>query len=234
MESFIVNPFCVSALPEAVRLGFLRKVFGIMLSQLLLLFGVMCATKFSGLGAMIINVGNAWVPILLTQLPFPLLLCIYAARKRHPWNLILFTLFTISFGVTLGTTCAYINSYIFIMSTAGSILSVAAAFALTFWKGPNDLSFRTGLLFSVATAVIAGGLTKVIFPSTTAHMPVGAALVSFFFSCWIMWDIQAIQIDLTADEYIVAAVDLYLDIINMFMWLMICMLYCLEAMAMSG
>ena len=39
---------------------------------------------------------------------------------------------------------------------------------------------------------------------------------------------QGLQIDLTADEYIIGAVDLYLDILNMFLWLIICCLHCFE------
>ena len=48
------------------------------------------------------------------------------------------------------------------------------------------------------------------------------------FGSWICWDIKALQIDLTADEYIIGAVDLYLDILNMFLWLIICCLHCLR------
>ena len=51
-------------------------------------------------------------------------------------------------------------------------------------------------------------------------------LVIIFFSLWILFDVQAIQIDLSPDEYIIATVDLYLDIINLFLWLVICMVYC--------
>ena len=48
------------------------------------------------------------------------------------------------------------------------------------------------------------------------------------FGTWLMWDIIAIQIDLTPDEYIIGALDLYLDIVNLILWLLIGCLYCME------
>ena len=63
-------------------------------------------------------------------------------------------------------------------------------------------------------------------PFMTYFWPGFASMV---FGYWIMWDVIAIQIDLTPDEYIIGAVDLYLDIINLILWLLICCFYCLEA-----
>ena len=55
-----------------------------------------------------------------------------------------------------------------------------------------------------------------------------STIISLIFGSWICWDLKAIQIDLTADEYIIAAVDVYLDILNMFLWALICCLHCFE------
>ena len=67
-----------------------------------------------------------------------------------------------------------------------------------------------------------------IYPLEPWGNHIWPAFISLIFGSWICWDLKAIQIDLTADEYIIGAVDLYLDILNMFLWALICCLHCFE------
>ena len=54
-----------------------------------------------------------------------------------------------------------------------------------------------------------------IYPEEPWGNHIWRAFISLIFGSWICWDLKALQIDLTADEYIIGAVDLYLDILNM-------------------
>jgi hypothetical protein len=50
LQDYVINPFCVAGMPEEIRLGFLKKVFGIMAVQQFFLFLTISLVKFTGFG----------------------------------------------------------------------------------------------------------------------------------------------------------------------------------------
>ena len=47
---FFINPFCVAAMPEEIRTGFVRKVFGIITVQMVILLSTIMILKYTPLG----------------------------------------------------------------------------------------------------------------------------------------------------------------------------------------
>ena len=73
----------------------------------------------------------------------------------------------------------------------------------TFWK-----TFGVIMGCSFVTSIVSG----IFFQAKYWHSHIWPGFATMIFGTWLMWDIIAIQIDLTPDEYIIGALDLYLDI----------------------
>ena len=112
-DDFIINPYCVASMPEPIRKAFVLKVCGIVLSQMLLMITVICIIKYSGLGAEIIKGYNMW-SLLTTFIPLIFLAILMGVRKSHPWNLFVFSLFTLSWAYSLGIACVWLENRLFI------------------------------------------------------------------------------------------------------------------------
>ena len=91
-------------------------------------------------------------------------------------------------------------------------------------------TFGLILAMGVVTSIVSGNF----FQAKYWHSHVWPGFATMLFGTWIIWDIIAIQIDLTPDEYIIGALDLYLDIVNLILWLLIGCLYCMEVVLKFG
>ena len=69
----------------------------------------------------------------------------------------------------------------------------------------------------ICDSIVSG----IFFQAKYWHSHIWPGFATMIFGTWLMWDIIAIQIDLTPDEYIIGALDLYLDIVNLILWLLI-------------
>ena len=213
-DDFIINPYCVASMPEPIRKAFVIKVCGIVLSQMLLMVTVICIIKYSGLGAEIIKGYNLW-SLLTTFIPLIFLAILMGVRKKHPWNLLVFSLFTLSWAYSLGIACVWLENRLFISVmglTAMNTLGIMGFARFVSYDRFNccNCSMVVGFL-SFITIFISYG----IYPEEPWGNHIWPAFISLIFGSWICWDLKALQIDLTADEYIIGAVDLYLDILNM-------------------
>ena len=261
-EDFVINPYCVASMPEDIRKGFLRKVFGIVTSQLLIMLTVMLiftkvlvargssvvavapnATLFResegalGMGSnktvyeyqplgKWISLESAWVGlavILYPALAGGLLMCF---RRRHPLNLYLFSNFSVSFGFGLGMICVWMRSDIFVFSTAVTAAFTILLSILVLYVPARKLNLCNLSLFNLILGVSTMLACQYGVKDANWMGSAFSGLTTVFFTCWVIFDVQAMQIDLTADEYITAAIDLYLDIVNLLLWLLICLMYC--------
>lgn len=221
-----VNPFCVLALPEDIRRGFVRKVFGIVAAQLALTFGIISLIRFApGAGAWVLD--RPVLAVLALLLTIPLLSVLYAVRKRHPWNLVVFSLMTMCFGYGFGALCVILATDFFVMTTLAVASSAALCAAVSYFVHPSHMSIKHmgPLALACVTGVsVAGKL--VLGDRFSWAATVSSSFIAALFACWLVWDVGAIQVDLSADEYITGAADLYLDIISMMIWLIVCCFYC--------
>merc|ERR1719421_2575597 len=59
---------------------------------------------------------EVWLSLTCLFLPMFIMCLLYGVRKKHPVNLVVFTVFTVSFGACLGILTAYLESDIFIVA----------------------------------------------------------------------------------------------------------------------
>lgn len=212
------NPFA----EKQVRKGFVKKVLGIVLIQLLFTTIVVCQCLFdSNVKEFIDN--NAWLlpACFLSQVCTILFMCT-PARRQYPLNMFVLGYFTVTTAILVGVT-GY--SY--------DIRSVALAFGMTsvccllvwLWAitTPYDLTQLYSLLVIGLVSLILTSLAlylipfEVIPPFQSAVSGMGCLI----FMLYLAADIQLIMGDkslqISPEDYVLAAINLYLDIINIFL-----------------
>lgn len=226
-DDFIINPYCVASMPEPIRKAFVIKVCGIVLSQMLLMVTVICIIKYSGLGAEIIKGYTMW-SLLTTFIPLFFLAMLMGVRKSHPWNLLVFSLFTLSWAYSLGIACVWLENRLFISVMGLSAMNTLGIMGFARFVSYDKFNCCNCTMVVGFLSFITIFISYGIYPDEPWGNHIWPAFISLIFGSWICWDLKALQIDLTADEYIIGAVDLYLDILNMFLWALICCLHCFE------
>nr|XP_027231734.1 protein lifeguard 2-like [Penaeus vannamei] len=94
---------------KSVRMGFIRKVYTILCTQLLVTFGIIAI--FVGVPAVSdYTYNNLWMLWVAIGLSFALIICFCCSgnlRRKTPWNYIALSVFTICEGFLLGVASAH-------------------------------------------------------------------------------------------------------------------------------
>lgn len=143
-------------------------------------------------------------------------------KDSHPTNLYCLAGFTLSIATSIGTVCAiYYQAGLgfLVFEALGLTAAVTAALTIYTLRSKQDFSFMGAGLGASLWVLILGGLVASLTGSASLHfaMAVGGALI---FSLYIIFDVYMIAQRLSPDEYIMAAIELYLDIANLFLHLL--------------
>ena len=150
---------------------------------------------------------------------FGLLFAAFAYKDAHPTNLYLTFGFTVAMGWGVAVTCARFQAAglgLVVLEAVGLTASVTAALTAYTLKSKEDFSYLGAGLGSALWILILGGLIASLTGLPTMHfaLAVGGAVI---FSLYIVYDVWEISKRLSPDEYITAAISLYLDIVNLFL-----------------
>ncbi|XP_062347979.1 protein lifeguard 4 isoform X2 [Cinclus cinclus] len=197
--------------------AFLRKVYSILSVQVLL------TTVTSALFLYSAGV-QAFVherPALLLISGFGSLGVIVALtfyRHQHPVNLYLLFGFTLLEALTVAITVSFYDVSIVLQAF---ILTTAVFLGLTAYtlQSKRDFSKFGAGLFACLWILILSGFLRLFFYSETTEL-VFAAAGALLFCGFIIYDTHLLMHKLSPEEYIVAAINLYLDIINLFLHLL--------------
>ncbi|XP_074557875.1 BI1-like protein [Curcuma longa] len=200
-----------------LRWGFVRKVYGILATQILLTTAVSAATVLhppinSALSA------SPGLALALAILPLVLLLPLYHYRQKHPLNLAFLGLFTVCLSLSIGVACANTEGKIVLEALILTSAVVSSLTGYTFWasrKG-KDFSYIGPFLFSGLVILLVTSTIQIFFPLGTTSSAVIGGFGALVFSGFIIYDTEDLIKRYTYDEYIWASVNLYLDILNLF------------------
>jgi FtsH-binding integral membrane protein len=206
---------------QSIRVGFIRKVYSILCVQLLLTAGVCDA----------IYVSPAETRNLLVSLPvivpavvsvFVLIPIIFWFRHSHPLNLLLLAVWTGSLSLILGVGVSYYDSASIFTALA---LTVAATLSLTVYA---FTATSRGAEFDALGPVLSSGLfVLVVFGFITAFFPAArvwqsafSVLGVFVFIGYIVYDTFELIKRYSIDEFVWASLSLYLDVTNLFLYIL--------------
>jgi len=205
---------------KSVRLGFIRKVYGILTFQLLLTV-LIAGTFMKVTSVREFVMGNRWILYSAMIMSFGLLFALMAKKDEHPTNMYLLTAFTAVEAYTIGVVCATFEANgtgTIVIHAAFLTLIVFACLTAFTMQSKIDFSFLGGALFSCLMILLCWSFMGMIFgfPQGFFFSLCGAVL----FSLYIIYDTHMILNRLGPDDYILASIELYLDILNLFLFIL--------------
>jgi len=201
-----------------IRAGFLRKVFGLVGAQLTATVLVASIMMFvQPVRDFALSTPSIMLATFLSSLGFLIACSVY--KDSHPKNLYLLAGFTLSMAYSVGMTCAVYAAHgmgLLVLEAVALTASVTLALTVYTLRSKTDFSYMGAGLGSALWVLILGSLLASLTGASAMHfaLSVGGALV---FALYIVYDVSLIAQRLSPDEYVSAAISLYLDIINLFL-----------------
>eukprot|EP00408_Alexandrium_pacificum_P062535 CAMPEP_0171158212 /NCGR_PEP_ID=MMETSP0790-20130122/2379_1 /TAXON_ID=2925 /ORGANISM="Alexandrium catenella, Strain OF101" /LENGTH=243 /DNA_ID=CAMNT_0011622615 /DNA_START=39 /DNA_END=770 /DNA_ORIENTATION=- len=224
-----VNPHVKDATAE-VRRGFIRKVYGILTAQLLLTALVAVPFQFVGQWWLLSNQWLLYLSVGMTIVTICAMTCCHEAARRYPTNYLLLFVFTAFEGVMVGFLSAQYTwqSVLLAAGVAAAIFLALTAFA---WTSETDFTGMGVYLFAALMTLCLFGLVVAILSACGVYLKWMVMLYDIIgiliFVCYIVFDTQLIlgeygghKLQFGIDDYAFAALNLYMDIIQLFMLLL--------------
>ncbi|KAF8840688.1 UPF0005-domain-containing protein [Paxillus ammoniavirescens] len=199
--------------PE-VRAAFIRKVYTILFCQILatcLVAGILSQST-SAIFWVQQHTWSFYIPLFGTLINLGLL---FWKRHSHPLNLVLLSTFTIMEAFTLGVLTAFFDNII-VLQALLITLGVFLGLTLFTLQSKYDFSGLGPWLFGALVALVMTGLVGVFIPFSQTMDLIYAIGGCLIFSGYIVYDTFIITKRLSPDEYIMGAISLYLDFVNLF------------------
>ncbi|CAH8544362.1 unnamed protein product [Schistosoma rodhaini] len=209
-----------------VRHAFIRKVYLILTAQLLVTSAFVCVFLFSSPVKKWVS-RNSW----FYYLSYATFLCTYIAlvccpsvRRRYPGNVIALSVFTLAFSYMTGTVASFYDTQSVLIAV---IITACLCIAISIFAIQTriDITKCTSLIFVLTIVVMLTGLACVIVfavskPNWILQVVYGG-LAALLFGVYLAFDTQHImggrELELSAEEYIFGALQLYLDVVNLFL-----------------
>ncbi|XP_045584470.2 protein lifeguard 1 isoform X1 [Procambarus clarkii] len=210
---------------KSVRMGFIRKVYLILMAQLAVTFGMVAVFNLSTEVKLYFghNPAYFYVALVGTIVCIIALSCCGNLRRRTPHNFIFLGLFTVFEGFVLGTAAATFTSYEILMAVG---ITLVVVLSLTIFAFQTKFDFTTCRMFVFVSIIVLFmfGLLAMIIRNeilSIVYSCIGALLFSFY----LVFDTQMLvggshKYSISPEEYVFAALTLYLDVINIFMYIL--------------
>lgn len=148
------------------------------------------------------------------------LACYPELARSVPLNFILLAVFTITEGYVLATFTTMFKPMSVLSAAVITTAIVIGLTAYAFYTS-TDFTYGGGMLFMLGMGLIAASLLGIFFESKTYDLIISLGF-ALLFGIYLIYDTQLIiggegrAASYSIDDYVLAAVNLYLDIINMF------------------
>lgn len=214
---------------KAIRQAFISKVYSILTVQLIftsILIGAFVLNHDTKLyfarsqGWMFVGFGIFFVSYLI-------LVCVESARRSTPCNFILLSVLTFGYGLVAAiTSCRYDTKVVMFAFVATGVSCFLIALFAKSTKFDMTNCGTTLCLLGLAHMLIGTIMVLILVPMGYANvasliLSVGGALLA---SLYLIFDLQLIMggrnCELSPEEYILGAVMLYTDIIQIFIYLL--------------
>ncbi|XP_077088648.1 protein lifeguard 1 [Siphateles boraxobius] len=221
------EPFLSSFEDDTIRKAFIRKVFSVVTIQLLVTFTVVCVFTFSKTVKTAVQ-GNIWVYlssyIIFAVVAMCLALCSKFSRT-HPWNLLGLSVVTLSLSYMVGTVASFHNTEAVVIAL-GSTLVISFTIIIFSAQTRLDFTICNGILLILAIDLLMFGFFSIFFYSRVLQILYGC-LGALLYALFLAVDCQLVmgrqKYSLNPEEYVFAALIIYLDIIMIFLYILMIM-----------
>ena len=211
----------------SVRNGFIRKVYGILSIQLIITFGFVLLFQLPSIKkAILSNIQLAGNILIFTSFSFFCLFLILACcrnlSRTVPYNYI----FLLSITLCEAISCAIISScYSFQIVSIALLLTIVTTLTITFYActTKTDFSYSRVILLIAFSQLFMVGLVSVIFQFRILYT-LYTFLSTIMLGFYLVYDTQLIMgkfgYGYSVDDYIFAAMEIYMDIIRLFLMIL--------------
>uniref|UniRef100_A0A0R3S4F0 Protein lifeguard 4 n=1 Tax=Elaeophora elaphi TaxID=1147741 RepID=A0A0R3S4F0_9BILA len=187
----------------AIRLGFLRKVFGILSSQLLITV-VFCTALYITPEVRLFMQHQSWIVLASLIGSFILLFAMFIHARSVPLNYILLVSWTIMQSVTIGVVVCFFDVKIVIEAVGLTALTVISLFVYTL-QSKRDFQSHWAALSSIFMIFLIASFVNLFIQSTLFDFLM-AAFGAALFSIYLVFDIDRIMHHTSPEDYIEACV----------------------------
>ncbi|XP_074841645.1 protein lifeguard 1 isoform X2 [Carettochelys insculpta] len=209
---------------KSIRQAFIRKVFLVLTLQLSVTFAFVAIFTFvKGVrGFVRRNVWTYYISYAVFFISLIVLSCCGDFRRKHPWNLVALSILTVSLSYMVGMIASFYETEAVIMAVGITaavcftvvLFSLQTKYDFTSCRGVLVVCLVVLLIFSILCIFIRNRIMDIVY----------ASLGALLFTCFLAVDTQMIlgnkQLALSPEEYIFAALSLYTDIINIFLYIL--------------
>ncbi|XP_056678844.1 protein lifeguard 1 isoform X2 [Monodelphis domestica] len=207
-----------------IRRAFIRKVFLVLTLQLTVTLSSVAAFTFVDEVKIFVrkNVWTYYVSYAVFFVSLIILSCCGEFRRKHPWNIIALSILTLSLSYMVGMIASFYNTDAVIMAVG---ITTIVCFTVVIFSLQTRYDFTScmGVLL-VCTVVLLIFAILCIFIRNRIMEIVYASLGALLFTCFLAVDTQLLlgnkQLSLSPEEYVFAALNLYTDIINIFLYIL--------------
>ncbi|ETN66287.1 nmda receptor glutamate-binding chain [Anopheles darlingi] len=210
---------------QSIRRGFIRKVYSILTVQLLITLGFISLFLYHRPTQLWVknHPEMFWIALGVMIVTLISMACCGDVRRKAPMNFIFLTLFTLAQAFLLAVTSANFNSQE-VMLAVGITAAVCLGLTLFAFQTKWDFTVMGGILFVAVLVLMLFGLVAIFFPGKTITL-VYASAGALIFSIYLVYDTQLMlggshKYSISPEEYIFAALNLYLDIVNIFLYIL--------------
>ncbi|XP_060098883.1 protein lifeguard 1-like isoform X2 [Heteronotia binoei] len=207
-----------------IRQAFIRKVFLVLTLQLSVTFAFVAVFTFvKGVkGFVRRNVWTYYVSYAVFFISLIVLSCCGEFRRKHPWNLVALSILTLCLSYMVGMIASFYNTDAVIMAVGITavvcftvvLFSLQTKYDFTSCRGVLMVCLMVLLIFAILCIFIRNRILEIVY----------ASLGALLFTCFLAVDTQMIlgnkQLAISPEEYIFAALNLYTDIINIFLYIL--------------
>eukprot|EP00928_Gymnodinium_smaydae_P082626 TRINITY_DN65947_c0_g1_i1.p1 TRINITY_DN65947_c0_g1~~TRINITY_DN65947_c0_g1_i1.p1 ORF type:complete len:274 (+),score=50.46 TRINITY_DN65947_c0_g1_i1:90-824(+) len=220
----------LKATSKQIRLGFIRKVYSILSVQLLVT--VLIAAPICRLGP-VWTKANQWMLIVSTCVMVATMCsmcCCQQQLRQFPTNYIFLCVLTLAMSVIVGFSSA-MYTWQSVVLAAGITVAIFMAMTIYAWTTTSDFTGMGPYLMGAMFALMAFGFALSIMSMCGIQIKWLMMFYDFcgvmLFTFYIVYDTQLIlgehgghKQSFSIDDYAFASIQLYLDIINLFLHLL--------------
>lgn len=209
---------------KAVRRLFIRKVFAVLSLQLAVTCGFVAVFTFEPHVKLFVmqNSWTYWVGYMVFLVPYLVIMCCGDFRRKHPWNLISLSILTLAMSYMVGVISSFYDTDIVMMAVG---ITVLVCFTVIVFSLQTKYDFTScyGVLFVCLIVMMFFGILCIFLYSRILDL-IYSTLGALIFTCFLAVDTQLLlgnkNLSLSPEEYVFAALNLYLDIIQIFLYLL--------------
>ncbi|XP_020671416.1 protein lifeguard 2 [Pogona vitticeps] len=207
-----------------VRRVFIRKVYSILMFQLLVTVGIVALFTFCEpvKGYIQANPAWYWASYAVFFITYMILACCSGPRRYFPWNMILLSIFTLSMAYLTGMLASFYNTKSVLLCLAITALVCVSVVIFSF-QTKYDFTSCQGVLFVMLMVLFFSGIFLAImlpFKYVPWLQAIYAVLGALLFTMFLAFDTQLLmgnrRYAMSPEEYIFGALNIYLDIIYIF------------------